>query len=109
MVCAPVRSMIPELKLGDYLAIQAHKPCSPYVPRWRHLTLEPYIILPVANDLKSNNVAEDMDSWNRNFFLSDIECRKVHYVKRFTVHIRVKDRPAICSSTKNVDVGHGFL
>ena len=97
MVCAPVRSMIPELQLGLPLC------------RWRHLTIEPYIILPMANDLKSNNVAEDMDSWNRNFFLSDIECRKVHYVKRFTVHIRVKDRPAICSSTKNVDVGHGFL
>ena len=28
MVCAPVRSIIPELKLGDYLSVQAHKPCS---------------------------------------------------------------------------------
>ena len=28
MVCAPVRSIIPSLKLGDYLSIQAHKPCS---------------------------------------------------------------------------------
>ena len=27
MVCAPVRSIIPELKLGDYLSVQAHKPC----------------------------------------------------------------------------------
>ena len=28
MVCAPVRSIIPLLKLGDYLSVQAHKPCS---------------------------------------------------------------------------------
>ena len=28
MVCAPVRSIIPELKLGDYLSVQAHKPYS---------------------------------------------------------------------------------
>ena len=28
MVCAPVRSLIPSLKLGDYLSVQAHKPCS---------------------------------------------------------------------------------
>ena len=28
MVCAPLRSIIPSLKLGDYLSVQAHKPCS---------------------------------------------------------------------------------
>ena len=28
MVCAPVRSIIPSLKHGDYLSVQAHKPCS---------------------------------------------------------------------------------
>ena len=28
MVYAPVRSITPELKLGDYLSVQAHKPCS---------------------------------------------------------------------------------
>ena len=28
MVCAPVWSIIPSLKLGDYLCIQVHKPCS---------------------------------------------------------------------------------
>ena len=28
MVCAPVRSIIPSLKLGDYLSVQAHKSCS---------------------------------------------------------------------------------
>ena len=28
MVCAPVQSIIPSLKLGDYLSVQAHKPCS---------------------------------------------------------------------------------
>ena len=28
MVCAPVRSIIPSRKLGDYLSVQAHKPCS---------------------------------------------------------------------------------
>ena len=28
MVCAPVRSIVPSLKLGDYLSAQAHKPCS---------------------------------------------------------------------------------
>ena len=28
MVCAPVRSIIASLKLGDYLSVQAHKPCS---------------------------------------------------------------------------------
>ena len=27
-VCAPVRSIIPSLKLGDYFSVQAHKPCS---------------------------------------------------------------------------------
>ena len=26
MVCAPVRSITPSLKLGDYLSVQAHKP-----------------------------------------------------------------------------------
>ena len=28
MVCAPVRSIIPSLKLGDFLSVQAQKPCS---------------------------------------------------------------------------------
>ena len=28
MVCAPVWSIIPSLKLGDYFSVQAHKPCS---------------------------------------------------------------------------------
>ena len=28
MVCAPVRWIIPSLKLGDYLSVQAHNPCS---------------------------------------------------------------------------------
>ena len=28
MVCAPVWSILPSLKLGDYLSVQAHKPCS---------------------------------------------------------------------------------
>ena len=28
MVCAPVRSISPSLKLWDYLSVQAHKPCS---------------------------------------------------------------------------------
>ena len=28
MVGAPVRSIIPSLKLGDYLSVQAHKQCS---------------------------------------------------------------------------------
>ena len=28
MVCAPERSIIPSLKLRDYLSVQAHKPCS---------------------------------------------------------------------------------
>ena len=28
MVCAPVRSIIPSLKLGDYLSVQSHNPCS---------------------------------------------------------------------------------
>ena len=28
MVCAPVRSIIPSVKLGDYLSVQAHKLCS---------------------------------------------------------------------------------
>ena len=28
MVCAPVRSITPSLNLGDYLSVQAHKPCS---------------------------------------------------------------------------------
>ena len=28
MDCAPVRSIIPSLKLGDYLSVQAHNPCS---------------------------------------------------------------------------------
>ena len=28
MVCAPIRSIIPSLKLWDYLSVQAHKPCS---------------------------------------------------------------------------------
>ena len=27
MVCVPERSIIPSLKLGDYLSVQAHKPC----------------------------------------------------------------------------------
>ena len=28
MVCAPVRSIIPSINLGDYISVQAHKPCS---------------------------------------------------------------------------------
>ena len=28
MDCAPVRSTIPSLKLGDYLSVQAHNLCS---------------------------------------------------------------------------------
>ena len=28
MVCAPVLSVIPSLKLGGYLSVQVHKPCS---------------------------------------------------------------------------------
>ena len=28
MVCAHVRSIIPSLKLGDYLSVKAHKPFS---------------------------------------------------------------------------------
>ena len=28
MVCAPVRSIIPSLKLRNYFSVQAHKPCS---------------------------------------------------------------------------------
>ena len=28
MVCAPVELIIPSLKLGDYLSIQAHRTCS---------------------------------------------------------------------------------
>ena len=28
LVCAPVRLIIPSLKLGDYFSVQAHKPCS---------------------------------------------------------------------------------
>ena len=28
MVCAPVRSIIPSLKLEDYISVQAHKLCS---------------------------------------------------------------------------------
>ena len=28
MVYAPVRSIIPSLRLGDYLSVQAHKPCA---------------------------------------------------------------------------------
>ena len=28
MVCRAARSIIPSLKLGDYLSVQAHKPCS---------------------------------------------------------------------------------
>ena len=30
MVCAPVRPIIPSLKLGEDLSVQAHKPCSIY-------------------------------------------------------------------------------
>ena len=28
MVCAPVRPIIPSLKLGDYFSVQAYKPCA---------------------------------------------------------------------------------
>ena len=28
MACVPVRLIIPSLKLGDYLSVQAYKPCS---------------------------------------------------------------------------------
>ena len=38
MVCAPVRSIIPSLKLGDYLSVQAHRPCSiSHVNHYRYL------------------------------------------------------------------------
>ena len=44
MVCAPVRSIIPSPKLGDYLSVQAHKQCSishlllPFLSRWAQWT-----------------------------------------------------------------------
>ena len=36
MVCAPVRSIIPSLKLGDYLSVQAHKSCPISHMCWRN-------------------------------------------------------------------------
>ena len=37
MVYAPVRSIIPSLKLGDYLSVQAHKPCSLTCFTWPYI------------------------------------------------------------------------
>ena len=52
MVCAPVRSIIPSLKLGDYLSVQAHKPSS-----ISHLNMysrqETQQILPVLVDVST--------------------------------------------------------
>ena len=49
MVCAPVRSIIPSLKLGDYLSVQAHKPCSishlKIAYQANYENSDPYIIL----------------------------------------------------------------
>ena len=33
MVCVPERSIIPSLKLGDYLSVQAHKPSEGIIDR----------------------------------------------------------------------------
>ena len=54
MVCAPVRSIIPSLKLGDYLSVQAHKPCSIY-----HLTclkVSKVIAASVLHIIRGNRV-----------------------------------------------------
>ena len=52
MVCAPVRSIIPELKLGDYLSVQAHKTCS-----ISHL----YFAIPVGRELYVIEVEKSKD------------------------------------------------
>ena len=43
MVCAPVRSIIPSLKLGDYISVQGHKPCS-----ISHMLLTDYVTCGIA-------------------------------------------------------------
>ena len=49
MVCAPVRSIIPSLKRGDYLSVQGHKSCS-----ISHLSVHPFIhVGPLLFVLKS--------------------------------------------------------
>ena len=53
MVCAPVRSIIPSLKLGDYLSVQAHKPCS-----ISHL----YIHLIFVEQIKQRHPQELLDA-----------------------------------------------
>ena len=55
MVCAPVRSIIPSLKLGDYLSVQAHKSCS-----ISHLvTIQDFVL---ANQNKSLSIFESLEA-----------------------------------------------
>ena len=46
MVCAPVRSIIPSLKLGDYLSVQAHNPCSISHLMFGNEKVRAFVILP---------------------------------------------------------------
>ena len=48
MDCAPVRSIISSLKLGDYLSVQAHNPCS--ISHFNmHLLVIKIVITPQSN------------------------------------------------------------
>ena len=51
MVCAPVRSIIPSLKLGDYLSVQAHKPISISHLEYHDLGLFRYIFYCILSYL----------------------------------------------------------
>ena len=74
MVCAPVRSIITSLKLGDYLSVQAHKPCSiSHVEMSlskiqidlkilsKHMALHQKVFLDTANISSSINKSKHVD------------------------------------------------
>ena len=74
MVCAPVRSIIPSLKLGDYLSVQAHNPCS-----ISHLDLFILII------------------WKSPFVVVEFSDECFHFYCNFGIEIPASKKCGICS------------
>ena len=58
MVCAPVRSIIPSLKLGDYLSVQAHKPCSTSHKANVFTPFQSVVLFAISHVLGDNRISE---------------------------------------------------
>ena len=71
MVCVPVRSIIPSLfKLGDYLSVQAHKPCS-----ISHIITSKYVQIIYKAALHKRDVINVL-----NF--ANLSCKELYMLER---------------------------